>query len=211
MHAVEAGEADRGRDRAVGEIGAGVACVEFAHGRVGGRGSREFQHLVLGFERDEVGGVGLAGAPGLAAAPARVAQRRLARALDHRLVRGEDGEEIADADEFDRFAGRAADGRLVERLEMGEAARAAEHARVDHARKCEVVDEAGAEDFVGQIDAGKAAADHLEIGGLGERGGAARFASEIDGLGERPVIERGRRAVLGGICRRRGRSRRARS
>jgi hypothetical protein len=79
---------------------------------------------------------------------------------------------------------------------MGEAARAAEHAGVDHAGKGDVVDEAGAEYLVGKVDAGKAAADHLEIGRAGERGGAARRPREIDRLRERPVIERGRRAVL---------------
>ncbi len=112
--------------------------------------------------------------------------------FDDCLVRAEDREEVAVANDFDRPFRCAPQRGLVDRRDRRVAARLAHHTRMHHAVESHVVGKDGfAEHLRGEVEPRRVLPDDAIVAhALGWRP-AGRMPTEIDGAGERPIIMAG--------------------
>ncbi len=113
--------------------------------------------------------------------------------FDDRLVRAEDREEVAVANDLDRAFCGAPQRGLVDGRDRRVTAGLAHDARMHHAVESHVVGKDGfAEHLRGEVEARRVLPDDAIVSdALGCRQ-AGRMPPEIDGAGERPIIMAGR-------------------
>src|SRR5215472_13936001 len=112
--------------------------------------------------------------------------------LDDRLVRPEDGEKVAVAEDLDRPLRGAPESGLVNGRDRRAAARLAHNARMHHPVKGYVVGKSRATEHLrGKVEARHVLADHAVVADALRHRAAGGGAREIHRAGKRPIIMAG--------------------
>ena len=129
--------------------------------------------------------------------PRHMIHRGSARRFHSSLDVAQDRQKISVAHEFDGAFGCTANCVFVDRTDRRATVRLTNDARVHHAVNLHVVNEnAVPENLRGEVEAGAARANGLEIADGLSRGGAGCLDCKIDRAGKRPVVLSGRFAVV---------------